>query len=201
MELIAIFECWYVPDGNYPPLREGQLVNLSFELQPSVLELVEPEAGLRLDSTGHAEYRFTAKVLGTFAGLVAVDTGSFKCYLTDTADISVTAGQVLTGHGTLAVDHYAWVEQFASASVLDRIPDLFYTLRVSEIQKVRVRERFIQRREDGKTFPTRVAASDLESGDVERIATMDGQPFDEEFYIVAFSDEALRGRAVARTFR
>ncbi|HWS53171.1 MAG TPA: hypothetical protein VN228_03560 [Pyrinomonadaceae bacterium] len=34
MNLTAIFESWHVGDGNYPPLRKGQLVNLSFELEP-----------------------------------------------------------------------------------------------------------------------------------------------------------------------
>ena len=42
MKLCAIFESWNISGGNYPPLRTGQFVNLSFELVPERVSRVAP---------------------------------------------------------------------------------------------------------------------------------------------------------------
>jgi hypothetical protein len=37
----AVFESWHISDGKSPPLRVGDLVNLSFELQPTSLDRLD----------------------------------------------------------------------------------------------------------------------------------------------------------------
>jgi hypothetical protein len=78
-------------------------------------------------------------------------------------------------------------------------PDLFYNLRVTRIRKVGVPERFVSRHERGKMLPTRVGPADFE--DVEELATMKGQRFDEEFFVIDFDDTGLDGAAIPLTFR
>ncbi len=63
MELFAVFETWHIGDGNYPPLRKGQLVNLSFMVDLSELSVAENAATPEFTHLGHAEYCFTGSVL------------------------------------------------------------------------------------------------------------------------------------------
>jgi hypothetical protein len=63
VKISAIFESWHISDGNCPPLKKGELVNLSFELVPKRITRVaanEPETMIKIDG---AEYQFCAKVL------------------------------------------------------------------------------------------------------------------------------------------
>jgi len=79
-------------------------------------------------------------------------------------------------------------------------PDLFYTLRVKQIRKVQTPEQFIKRYEGGKSLPTRLPPKDYADIHVEELETMEGQPFDEEFYIIDFDLAEAEKGTVRRTF-
>jgi hypothetical protein len=64
--LTAVFETWHIPDGNYPPLHKGQLVNLSFELEPSVLTKSSSPKDGKFEQIKGAEYSFAGKVLKVY---------------------------------------------------------------------------------------------------------------------------------------
>jgi hypothetical protein len=98
--------------------------------------------------------------------------------------------------GTLLLDHYIWVEYLASYS---DPPDLFYNLRVARIRRVGIPDEFVSRHDPGKALPTRVAPANF--GPVEKLSTMEGQPFDEEVYVIDFDDAGMAGQVVPRTFR
>jgi hypothetical protein len=66
MRLTAIFENWHIGDGNYPPLHRGQLVNLSFEFEPTTLAKVSSETTKEFIQLGNAEYRFCGSVLNIY---------------------------------------------------------------------------------------------------------------------------------------
>ena len=63
MSLTAIFESWHIGDGNYPPLNEGQLVDLSFELEPRKSEEVSLGVPESFEHLGKGEYRFCGTAL------------------------------------------------------------------------------------------------------------------------------------------
>jgi hypothetical protein len=95
------------------------------------------------------------------------------------------------------LDHYSWVEYFAK---YENPPDLFYKLSVKRILKVNIPEKFVARHETGKSLPTRLIPEDYSLSDVEEINSMQGQPFDEEFYIIDFDSSELEGCEIPRTF-
>ena len=54
--LTAVFESWHIGNGNYPPLRRGEQVNLSFEIEPLAIDPLaadEPESFVHLESGEH----------------------------------------------------------------------------------------------------------------------------------------------------
>ena len=63
MQLTAVFETWHIGDGNYPPLRKGQLVNLSFELEPHSLSKSTSLNDSKFAQIKDAEYSFVGTVL------------------------------------------------------------------------------------------------------------------------------------------
>jgi hypothetical protein len=198
MQLTAVFESWHIGDGNYPPLSRGDLVRLSFEME--VEKKVTPtndETGLV--HLGGAEYNGTAVVLRGYErdhmALVVFEAGAFRFYSQSDAVRKLKAGQRVRLGGTLLLDHYSWVEYW---NEYENPPNLFYTLRVSAIRKVPIPERFVSRHDKGKAHPTRVALADCEN--VQELETMEGQPFDEEFYIIDFDDRGVANERVPLTF-
>jgi hypothetical protein len=200
MHVTAIFESWHVPDGNYPPLSRGQLVRLSFELQPTALVSCHGPAVVRLEHQGDAEYSGVARVLRRYQGegspLVVLDAGALRFYVYSPEAEPLAPGDWVEFAGTILLDHYIWVEYLRT---YPEPPDLFYNLRVTRIRKVAVPERFISRHERGKALPTRVGPADFEI--VEELETMRGQPFDEEFFVIDFDGTGLEGIAIPITFR
>ena len=108
----------------------------------------------------------------------------------------LSPGERVEFAGTLLLDHYIWVEYLHT---YPDPPDLFYNLRVTRIRKVTVPERFIARHEGGKALPSRVGPADFEK--VEDLATMEGQPFDEEFFVIDFDGAGLEGANLPLTFQ
>jgi hypothetical protein len=198
MNLTAIFESWHIGDGNYPPLNVGQLTNLSFELEPRKTEEVGLDIPESFEHLGKGEYRFCGNVLKVYGdGITIINTGDFRFYIMSNESGHYLEGRRYCGEGTLVLDHYSWVEFFAK---YENPPDLFYKLSVERILKVNIPEKFVARHETGKSLPTRLIPEDYSLSDVEEINTMQGQPFDEEFYIIEFDSSELEGRDIPRTF-
>jgi hypothetical protein len=202
MELTAIFENWHIGDGNYPPLYKGELVNLSFELEPRALAKTSQDNPKELKHYGDAQYRFCGDILKIYDNdkdgeIVVIECDSIRFYVLSQEGGRYTPGDVITGDGTLLLDHYVWVENIERYK---DAPDLFYNLRVKQIRKVQTPERFISRHKTGKSFPTRLITGEYAESDVEVIETMEGQPFDEEFYIIEFDSEGVEKESIRRTF-
>jgi hypothetical protein len=201
MYVTAIFESWHIGDGTYPPLHMGQHVNLSFEVDRLEMAKTDSTAAALFESRSDASCAFVAHVLKLYeAGgetIAVLDAGAFRFYIHGPKAASVAAGDRVQGRGTLALDHYMWVE------FLDRyadLPDLFYNLEVRRIRRVRIPERLIRRYAGGKTMPTTAAPGEYSEQDVQELETMAGQEFDEEFYIIDFDSEGLENERLARTF-
>jgi hypothetical protein len=200
VKLTAIFESWHIGDGNYPPLRRGQQVNLSFEVDPSA---IDPAVSGEVDSfihLGDGEYEFTGTILRIYSDdsdtpVVVVGCGDFHFYMN--RPLRLTDGERVRGRGMLLLDHYLWVE------FLDRYsspPDLFYQLIVERIRRVQIPPPFIARHAAGKSLPASVPSTLYDLAHVQEIETMEGQAFDEEFYLLDLDDQAVRTQ-VAKTFR
>jgi hypothetical protein len=200
MEITAIFESWHLGDGNYPPLHRGQLVRLSFELEPKNLEPVDASQPTRLEHLGQAEYRGVGVVTrryGTKAeSLAVIDANGFRFYVYRTVAAGLTPGQQVEFEGTLLLDHYIWVEFLHE---YPDPPDLFYNLCVSRIVEVGIPDRLVSRQGKNKSYPTRVGLIDF--GAVNEIETMEDTRGDEEFFIVTFDSSGAEDIDVPLTFR
>ena len=198
LELTAVFESWHIGDGNYPPLHDGMLVNLSFQLEPEDIELVDASSPLFLEHRGGAAYDFCAEVLRVYNRedtnpLAILSTGAFRYYIETAKARNLTTGLRVQGQGTLLLDYYVWVEYIAKYS---DPPDIFFALEVIGIRKVEIPESFIHRHDKGKSHPTRVAPADF--GTITDLSTMEGQKFDEEFYLINFRESSRPD--IPRTF-
>src|SRR5436190_9553398 len=198
MNLTAIFESHHIDDRNYPPFSKGQLVNLSFELEPREMEEVSSSIPESFEHLGNGEYRCCCTVQKIYEGedqdtVVILQAHDFRFYTMSEQPDSYVRGRRYCGEGTLLLDHYYWVE------FLEEYPDppnLFFNLEVSRILKVEMPERFVARHENGKSFPTRLVPEDYSASDVEELDTMEAQAFDEEFYVIEFDGSGLEGRDI-----
>ncbi|MGA2039466.1 MAG: hypothetical protein ABSH42_09340 [Bryobacteraceae bacterium] len=200
MEIFATFETWHLGDGNYPPLKKGQLVNLSFEIEPDVLTAAQKDAPQRFHHLGQAEYEFTGVVLCVYRDdssdrIVVIEADQFRFYINSPLTEGVGHGDTVSGRGTLALDHYIWVEFLADYS---DPPDLFYKLRVMDICRVQIPERFIVRSGRNVSLPTRVKLYDYGPGDLTNVESIT----DEEYvsFIVQFADADVPLEPIPRTF-
>ena len=200
MEIFAAFETWHLGDGNYPPLRKGQLVNLSFEIEPDVLTPADENAPQRFHHLGQAEYQFTGVVLRVYRDdssdrIVVIEADQFRFYISSPLTEGVGHGDAVSGRGTLALDHYIWVEFLADYS---DPPDLFYRLRVTDICRVRIPERFIVRSGRNVSLPTRVKPDDYGPDDLTHVECIT----DEEYvsFIVQLADVDVPLEPIPRTF-
>ena len=134
MKVCAIFESWNISGGNYPPLRTGQFVNLSFELVPERVSRVAPDEPEKMTHVDHAEYQFCAKILKIYWSdrpLVVAEAENFGFYITSFPESAEFAeADKIWGVGSLSLDSYEWV-QFVDHHA--DAPDLFYKLRVASI--------------------------------------------------------------------
>jgi hypothetical protein len=198
MDLFAVFETWHLGDGNYPALKKGELANLSFEIEPDELTNAEASSSERFHHCGHAEYEFTGTVLRTYGcdtdsdRVVVIQADQFRFYISSPLTAGLLAGSKVSGRGTLALDHYLWVEFL---SQYPDPPDLFYNLRVAEITRAKIPERFITRSGLNVSYPTRVPSEEYVT-EVDSI-TDEGCC---TFY-VHFSDDDVPAIAMPRTFQ
>ena len=125
---------------------------------------------------------------------MVVSAGDFRFYIN--RSLQVEERQYVHGRGVLLLDHYLWVEY------LDRYhnpPDLFYQLLVERIRRIQIPESLISRYPKGKALPASLNPIAYDANTVTEIETMEGQEFDEEFYLLDLTDQGV-GSPIARTF-
>jgi hypothetical protein len=207
LQLTAIFETWHIPDGNYPPLRTGQLVNLSFEFMPLSLSKCSwlKKSKSQFVQVKDAEYRFAGRVLNVYRDspknqIVVVQAGDFRFYIYRSPKYHpvLKKGDRCEGVGRLVLDHYIWVEYLAEYK---DPPDLFYRLKVSRIRRVRIPDSLIHRTAKGQSGPTSLRADDYSDSDVQDVQSMDGPDDGWSFDLVTFDDSDVGDEKIPRTFR
>jgi hypothetical protein len=86
MRLTAVFESWHIGDGNYPPLKNGQSVNLSFQVEP-VGKLERTNQPVMFDVAEDAECAFVSEVIRIYRQPserpIGVQAGEFRFYIED----------------------------------------------------------------------------------------------------------------------
>ncbi len=215
MEITAVFESWHIGDGNYPPFSTGMVVKLAFMIEAERISSAENRTPT-FKHLGDAEYDFCGEVLKIYhpegekksysslrsiftpkrrqPSLAIIDTGGFRFYIESVKLTKINTGQWLCGQGTLLLDYYVWTEFLPRRT---NPPDIFYALEVTRIRKVMIPARFIQSDGGAKAYPTRVSPADIE--EITELETMDGQPFDTEFYLVDFKESVQKD--IPLTFR
>jgi hypothetical protein len=204
MELTAVFETWHLGDGNYPRLHKGQLVKLSFELEPSSLS--KSSATVRkFEQIKDAEYKFTGSVLKIYrdppnAEIVVIQAGDFRFYVTlhPKGTLSLQENEGVQGHGRLLLDHYLWVEFL---STYPDHPDLFYPLRVATIRLVKIPDSFISRSESVVSGPASLTEEEYSTSSVEEVDRMQDVEGNWRFYLVDFETADVESAKIPVTFR
>lgn len=198
---VAVFETWHLGDGNYPPLKVGEAVNLSFEIEPDELALAE-HADERFDHLGQAEYSFEGLVLSVYGGdeesdrVVVIEAAGFRFYICSPLTGGLKAGETVSGKGTLVLDHYLWVEFLAQ---YPNPPELFYKLRVTDVVRARIPERFIGHSGLSTACPTRVSPDQYGPNDLMHVEMVADEPYCSFF--VHFTDTDVPPGVVPLTFR
>jgi hypothetical protein len=206
MKLTAIFEEWHLGDGNYPPLSKQDLVRLAFQMEvpPTEFSLEEISSSEveRFEHRGFAEYAFAATLLRVYENTSEVPLGVFEAdcfrfYVEHRSISSLQTGRRYRGTGTLLLDYYIWTEFLEQ---YENPPDLFYNLLVTQILRVAIPERFINRKGTSKAMPSRATKNQVDAECISEVETMTSQGPGEEFYIVEFDDSGLEGVHVQKTF-
>jgi hypothetical protein len=105
-------------------------------LEPDELTVAVTTALHEFSHLGQAEYRFTGLVLRVFREadpsdrIVVVEAHQFRFYINSPSALNLQRGDSVSGRGTLALDHYIWVEFLSSYYAP---PDHFYILQVTDI--------------------------------------------------------------------
>jgi hypothetical protein len=204
MELTAVFETWHLGDGNYPPLHKGQLVKLSFELEPSSLSKSSGTAA-RFEQIKDAEYKFVGTVLKVYSDppdgqMIVIQAGGFRFYVSfyPKGTVSLQENESVQGHGRLLLDHYLWVEFL---STYPDHPDLFYSLRVARIRSVRIPDSFISRGETVVSGPASLTEEEYSTSSIEEVDRMQDVEGNWRFYLVDFETADVESAKIPLTFR
>lgn len=189
MSLNAIFECWTVEDGSYPPLSVGDKVNLSFELKVGHIT-----AGQDRPSFAHlsrADYSFCGVVRAYYDDpepTIAIDAGGVRFFCEGDKVMGLSPGTYVRGEGTLYVDYYGWVEYLTDRA---GAPDLFGNFVVARIAVPEIPVQPTDAKWDGST----VAAAE-ESNDLRDVRSTDCSTSHTFILYLEATDES-----VSRTFR
>jgi hypothetical protein len=177
VQLTVVFEHWHLGDGNYPAFAVGDEARLSFELQVVDVEVVHETTEDQISPLRDAEYEIVGRVIRRYAELDSspfpvVEAGWLRFYCPSRIAEDLTVGSKVRLRGTLALDHYRWVE------FLERYPnppDLFYGVRVTRVRQVQIGERFVQRSAHGIGLPTAVGPDDYTSAEVRDVPAVGGE--------------------------
>ncbi len=181
--LCAIFEEWYMDNENYPPLRFGQKVNLSFYIL-AANPILSEEGECYLNQIKLSEYSFCGKIIRQYQNneLIVVDTGALKFYIEPRHDSPVPkVGQFIAGSGQLMIDYSIWHE---NAHSYENPPNLFYSFIIDKIQKVSIPEKYIKRSERGYTAPASLVPSRYSDNDISEIKDMKDDYAAAAFYLL-----------------
>lgn len=200
MKLTAVFETWHLGDGNYPPFSREMRVNLSFELMPEKISIVDGDQQEAMKQIQDAEYAFCGTVLKVYPGsdpIVVLQMGDFRCYINSfpSGALELKEGHRVAGEGRLLLDDYLWVEYLHK---YDAAPNLFYNLTVKAIRTVAIPESFIQRGEKGYSHPCSLGPDQYDSSQVGEVEKMGDANF--EFYLVDFDSTGLENAKIPKTF-
>jgi len=205
VNLTAIFETWHIGDGNYPPLRTNQLVNLSFELQPDSLSSPASPNKEKFEKITDAEYDFSGTVLKVYLDppdnqIIVIQAAGFRFYVNSIPQGSpvLRAGDKCQGRGRLLFDHYIWVE-FLSG--YEDPPDLFYRLRVTRLRSVKISEKFIPRHPTGMSGQTSLDQDGYSTADISEVERMENVDRSWLFFLVDFDDTDIGTNSIPLTFR
>jgi hypothetical protein len=207
--LVSRFESWLIPDGNYPPLRTGDLVRLAFEVVPEGLFLGAQEPQ-RFESIQEDRHRFAGRVLGLYADqgvpVAAVEAASVRFYVRAPGLARAWLDAPLAGTGSLQVDCFVWTESIGGRD--NTAPDLLMPLRVRRIRSVRIPERYVTRSEKSVAAPASVDRAETSSADVHTVESMVDvgtggstlETYVPSFFLVDFDDADLPNEEVPPTF-
>ena len=201
MRLTAVFESWHIGDGNYPPLKVGQAVNWSFQVEP-VGKLERTDQPVMFDVADDAECVFVSEVIRIYREpterpLGVFQAGEFRFYIEDESIANFAVGDKVAGAGRLLFDYYIWVEflhEYAEP------PNLFYPLQVKRIRKVTLPIEFVTQHVRAVGHPTRLRGDQYAAGDIQDLDSMEGQTFGPEFYLIDVDSEGFSETNVPKSF-
>jgi hypothetical protein len=178
MEVTAIYDSWYRNDGNYPALRKGQPVNLSFEVTPADSFTVSngTSTELFLQDT-EARCRFCALIIRTYEDLVVLQASGFCFYIQKRDLVPMECGNYISGSGWLNLDPYHWAESIGDH---EHPPNLFYTCRIIKIRKIGD--------EGSGTWVEIAMPNGTRQANIQEIEDMTGERFKGEFYLLELDD-------------
>ncbi|WP_324677868.1 hypothetical protein [Hymenobacter sp. GOD-10R] len=192
------FERWYLGDGTYPPLHNGQKVNLSFYVSTNDLKIDNTQL-CYFKQLYNSDYSFCGQIIRNYqdedSQLVIIDTSTVKFYIElPIQEFKAVVGQFVSGTGQLLVDYYMWVENLEN---YQNPPNLFYNFIVDKIREVIVPEKYIIRADRSISYPSSLSAKDYSENDIVEVESMDNNSENISFYLLDLKEIA---EDVPRTF-
>lgn len=200
MKVTAVFEHWHLGDRNYYAFAVGDDVRVSFELDVEEVELAPSDASCSVELIRDAEYAVTAQVIRRYADGIdspfpVLEAGDLRFYAPSRLASDLPQDSMVRLRGTLALDHYLWVE------FLDRYadpPDLFYNVRVIRIRRIAIPEQFIRRAGRTISHPTSLRSADYTAEGYEEVPRVEELPNGPSFSLIDFEMHPGRAGASAR---
>ena len=204
IRLSAIFQTWHVWDGSRP-LRKGQLVKLSFEVRPVNLKWAAgADSSDRFEDLGFGWCRFSGELVEVANRkdvyvTLNVQGGGFRFHINFVEATLSARGARVAGEGFLLLaPDYALVQDPPGRHDRDVLTGTDYILEVRRIRKVAIPDHFISRGQSGWSAPNYLKPGDYSASDVEELETMEGQLFNQEFYVIDFDGEGSAGEIISR---
>jgi hypothetical protein len=169
LSLCATFENWFIVDGNYPLLKKGQKVNISFFMQ-SINFKINDEELYQFDQIKYSDYNFCGKVIYTFHDLIVIETMSIKLYIKNhDKNNKISVGQFVKGSGKLMIDPFHWVMD------LDKFvnpPNLFYNMQITKLYLVGIPVNFIKGKILRWRWPCSLSSDNINDNYIKEIKKM-----------------------------
>jgi hypothetical protein len=170
LSICSTFEEWYIEDGNYPPLKKGDKVNLSFNMQIKNIEIIEDEI-YNFNKIKYSEYEFSGKVIYNYSSIIIIDTNNFMFYIENKKNLDIPLNAFVKGNGKLLVDYYVWVGNYGKRG--ENPPDIFYNFKIDKILEINILENYIQETKNGFTLPCSLTSDYFNDTDIGEIDKMD----------------------------
>jgi hypothetical protein len=194
IKICATFEEWFLGDGTYPPLTQGQKVNLSFYINPTELRSTN-RTDFEFKQDRYSDYTYCGRVLKTYqtrenSEISVVDCGQFT-FCIEGKDKTLKEGEFVDGKGMLLLDYYMWAENVAQ---FEDAPNIFYNFRVDKIRRVKIPERFIVKDEISISHPTSLSPGKYSDHDMSEITDMAEDHNHTSFYLLDLNpiDEIIK---------